>query len=94
MLRASILILALVLAVAGCGGGTESGDVGGEAAGIVPAGVALYVTGNTDFEGEEWQAAEELVRKFPDGERGIQMLLEDLQEEEDVDFEADVKPAL
>jgi hypothetical protein len=88
----SILILVLVLALAGCGG--ETGDVGGEAAGVVPADVVLYVSGNTDFEGDEWQAAEELVRKFPDGERGIQMLLEDLQEEEDLDFEADVKPAL
>ncbi|MGH3007703.1 MAG: hypothetical protein ACRDOS_17670, partial [Gaiellaceae bacterium] len=86
----SILILVLVLALAGCGG--ETGDVGGEAAGLVPADVVLYVSGNTDFEGDEWQAAEELVRKFPDGERGIQMLLEDLQEEEDLDFEADVKP--
>ena len=94
MRAATILILALVLALAGCGGGTESGDIGGEAASVVPAGVALYVSGNTDFEGDEWQAAEELVRKFPDGERGIQMLLEDLQEQEDIDFEADVKPAL
>ena len=93
MRTATVLILALVLALAGCGGGTESGDVGGEAAGIVPAGAALYISGNTDFEGDEWEAAEELVRRFPDGERAIQMLLEDLQAE-DVDFEADVKPAL
>ncbi|HYY76672.1 MAG TPA: DUF3352 domain-containing protein [Gaiellaceae bacterium] len=93
MRTATVLILALVVALAGCGGGTESGDAGGEAASIVPAGAALYISGNTDFEGDEWEAAEELVRRFPDGERAIQMLLEDLQAE-DVDFEADVKPAL
>ena len=88
----STLALALVLALAGCGG--EAGDAGGEAAGIVPADVALYVSGNTDFEGEEWRAAEELVRKFPDGERAIGELLSQLEADEGVSFEEDVKPAL
>src|SRR5919106_678880 len=52
MRKAWILILTLVLALAGCGGGTESGAVGGEAAGIVPASGALYVSGNIDFEAD------------------------------------------
>jgi hypothetical protein len=88
----SALTVGVVLALAGCGG--ELGDAGGDAAGIVPADVALYVSGNTDFEGEEWQAAEELVRKFPDGERAIQMLLSELEADEGLSFEEDVKPAL
>src|SRR5687767_2245307 len=86
-----LLALTLVLALAGCGGG--GGEAGGAAADFVPADVGLYATGNTDFESEEWQQAEELVGRFPDGERAIAMLLEELQEE-DVDFEQDVRPAL
>ena len=78
------------LALAGCGG--DEAAVGGAAADVVPANVALYVSSNTDFEGEEWQQAEELVRKFPDGDRAIRELLATI-EEEDVDFEEDVKPA-
>jgi Protein of unknown function (DUF3352) len=84
--------LAVALGVAGCGGGT--GAVGGEAASIVPAEAAVYVSGNTDFESEEWQQAEALVRKFPDGERAIGKLLEELEAEEGLSFEEDVKPAL
>lgn len=87
-----VLLIGLVLALAGCGG--AAGDVGGEAAGVVPADVALYVSGNTDFESEEWQAAEELVAKFPSGERALAELLAELEADEGVSFEEDVKPAL
>ncbi|HEX2044589.1 MAG TPA: DUF3352 domain-containing protein [Gaiellaceae bacterium] len=86
------LLLALVLAAAACGG--EGGGAGGEAASIVPADVAFYVSVDTDFEGERWQQAEELVRKFPDGERAVEMLLSELEADEGVSFEEDVKPAL
>jgi Protein of unknown function (DUF3352) len=92
----ALLTLALGLATAvgaaGCGGGTAA--VGGEAASIVPAEAAVYVSGNTDFESEEWQQAEALVRKFPDGERAIGELLSKLESEEGVNFEEDIKPAL
>jgi Protein of unknown function (DUF3352) len=84
--------LAVALGAAGCGGGTAA--VGGEAASIVPAEAAVYVSGNTDFESEEWQQAEALVRKFPDGERAIGELLTKLESEEGLSFEEDVKPAL
>lgn len=88
-----VAALALVLSGAGCGGGAEGG-AGGEAAGIVPAGAALYVSGDTDFDGDQWQAAADLVRKFPDGDEAVSMLLSELESEEGIDFEQDVKPAL
>jgi hypothetical protein len=84
--------LAVALGAAGCGGGTAA--VGGEAASIVPAEAAVYVSGNTDLESEEWQQAEALVRKFPDGERAIGKLLSEFEAEEGLSFEEDVKPAL
>lgn len=84
--------LAVAVGAAGCGGGSAA--VGGEAASIVPAEAAVYVSGNTDFESEEWQQAEALVRKFPDGERAIAKLLSELEAEGGLSFEEDVKPAL
>jgi hypothetical protein len=84
-------VLAAAVALAACG--SDGADVGGSAAGVVPADVALYVSGTTDFDGEEWQRAEELVKRFPDGERALRELLADFESEEGLDFEQDVKPA-
>jgi len=85
-----MLSAVLALVATGCGGS----DAGGGAAEIVPADVALYASLDTDFEGDQWQAADALVRRFPDGPRLVQQLLDDLESEEGVDFEQDVKPAL
>ena len=84
-------VLAAALILAGCG--SDGAAVGGSAAAIVPADVALYVSGDTDFEGDQWQQAEELVKRFPDGERALRELLADFESEEGLDFEQDVKPA-
>ena len=92
-LGAFLAALALAVAVAGCGGGDDAG-VGGEAAKVVPAGVLLYVSVDTDFEGDQWQTATELVRKFPDGERAISDLLAEFESQEGIDFEEDIRPAL
>jgi hypothetical protein len=89
LLGVSAVFAALVLT--GCGG--DEAGVAGSAAGVVPANVALYATLNTDFEGDEWQQAEELVRRFPDGDRAIRELLATIEDEDDIDFEQDVKPA-
>jgi hypothetical protein len=68
--------LASVLALAGCGSAAEDGaPAAGASAGVVPADVALYVSVGTDFDGEEWQRAEDLFRRFPEGERAIEELL-------------------
>ena len=82
---------ALVLAVAGCGGAEGAGS-GGEAAGIVPASAAVYVSINADVESDQWQQLLELVRRFPDHERLESQLLQSLSEE-GVDWRQDVDPA-
>jgi hypothetical protein len=85
----SILAVSLTLAVAGCGG--EGGDAGTDAASFAPQSAAFFVTFAT--EGEEWESAEELYRRFPAAERARREVLEDLAEE-DLDWDRDVRPAL
>ena len=91
--RALPLLLALALLAAGCGGGGEADEVG-SGADIVPASAPVFISVNTDFEGGEWKTIRGLVEKFPDGERAVQMLREEFEEDEGVDWESDVRPAL
>lgn len=91
VLRVSALCAVGAFLVAGCGGGGEV--AGADGADRVPASADLFVAVNTDFESEEWKAASDLVDKFPGGDEAVRQLLGSF-EEDDVDFERDVKPAL
>ena len=89
------LLLALATAVsvllaAGCGG---AGSPGG-AAEAVPADVALYAVVDTDFEGDQWEAVQELAAKFPGGEDLLGRIADEIEAEGELDFEEDVEPAL
>jgi hypothetical protein len=89
----SVLLAALVaLVAAACGG---DGDPGG-AAGVVPADALFYALVDTDFEGEQWDAVQELAAKFPGGDDLLVRLVEEVESasDEDLDFERDVEPAL
>lgn len=82
--------VALTLA-AGCGG--DEGVAVGGGAEVAPASSALFASVNTDFDGEQWRQAEELLDRFPAGREALGDMLNQL-EAEDVDFEQDVKPAV
>lgn len=84
------LVVSLALATAGCGGAAGSGPDGAAEA---PANATFFVAVDTDFESTQWDNARTLVAKFPDGDRAVDFLLDQLSED-GVDFEADVKPAL
>jgi hypothetical protein len=87
------LIATLVLAVVACGSedvGTGGGPSGATA---LKAGALVYVEGVTDPDSDQWQQTEDLLRRFPDGERWIAKLRE-LVADQGVDWEGDVKPAL
>ena len=88
-----LFVLAAVLVAPGCGGG---GEGGGEGAGIAPADVAFYAAFDTDFDSDEWNDAQRLAGKFPDGDDLGRRLLAEIDEdtEGDLDFERDVEPAL
>ncbi|MDQ3867082.1 MAG: DUF3352 domain-containing protein [Actinomycetota bacterium] len=91
--RLPALLAALgALAVGGCGGDGSGGELG-SGADLVPADVAYFAAVNTDFEGDQWQAAERLVMRFPAAGKALGELRRDL-ESDDLDFERDVKPAV
>jgi Protein of unknown function (DUF3352) len=101
--RAGSIVLALLLAllVAACGGGGgDDKDQAGVAAGSVPAG-ADYVPSTavafaslvTDSESSQWDAARELLNKFPGRERVISMVEQALAQQQ-LNFESDIDPAL
>ena len=82
----------LVLLASGCGG---AGAPGG-AAEVVPADAAFYLVADTDFEGDQWDAVQELATRFPGGEDLLGRIVEEIESEsgEEIDFEEDVDPAL
>jgi len=90
---ASVLFAALLaFLVAGCGG---AGSPGG-AAEVAPADAAFYLVVDADFEGDQWDAVQELASRFPGGEDLIGRIVQEIESEsgEALDFEQDVDPAL
>jgi uncharacterized protein DUF3352 len=86
------LVTGLAVVAAGCGGGSGgASSVAG--ADIAPASAPLFISVNTDFEGDQIKAFRTLLDKFPGSDGLLRMALAEL-EQEDVDFEQDVKPAL
>jgi Protein of unknown function (DUF3352) len=67
-----LLLAALLPIVAGCGKTGQAGN----AASVVPADVAAYVSVDTSFQGGQWRAVRDLIGKFPDGEGALDELLD------------------
>jgi hypothetical protein len=93
---APVLIAMLALIAAGCGGSTTT--AGGVGTGPSPAaelkpGALVYWETATDPGSDQWQQAEELLRRFPDGEKWLAQLRKKITAE-GLDWEEDVKPAL
>jgi Protein of unknown function (DUF3352) len=90
--RIALLAVSVLLAtLAGCGGTAQPGSGAAE---VVPAGVPVFVSVDTDFDGEQWTQVEELIRRFPAGAEALDDFLANLATAEDLDFEQDLKPAL
>jgi hypothetical protein len=86
----------IVLLVAGCGG--SSSTASGIASGPSPAaelkpGALAYWEAVSDPASDHWQQAEDLVRRFPDGDKWIEQLSKKIADQ-GVDWEQDVGPAL
>jgi Protein of unknown function (DUF3352) len=96
--RRSVVLLTAALAgsaiaMAGCGGDSESGSSAGDVASFVPSSSPLYLEVTTDFEGAQWQQVEGLAKQFP----GYPKLERTLQREltaGDVNFDRDIRPLL
>ncbi len=96
--RILALSAALVaLALAGCGGGDD--DASGpldEALSYLPEKAPFAVAIDTDLEGDQVEAVDSLLAKFPLGVESVEGALEEelAGGEQNVDFEKDVKPLL
>jgi hypothetical protein len=87
----AILVVALLSLAVGCGEqSTASGPAG---ASIAPASAAFFVSIRTDSDSEQWNQAEDLIAKFPDGRHAIDSILGELSGK-GVDFQRDLQPAL
>ena len=58
-----------------------------------PASTAIFATVDTDTEGDQWQALDALLAKFPDGKGAIDKALSEFGSEEGLSFENDIRPA-
>ena len=88
------LIATFTLVAAGCGG--SSSTAGGVGSGPSPAaelkpGALVYWETVTDPNSDQWQQAEDLVRRFPDGDKWIEKFRQSV---DGANWEQDVKPAL
>jgi hypothetical protein len=80
----------LTLLAGACGSGSTSASGG---ATLAPASTAVFVAIDTDSGGDQWQAAEALLDKFPGGSDLIAGALQSL-EGENLDYATDIEPAL
>jgi Protein of unknown function (DUF3352) len=91
-MRAGLAFLAALTLVTACGG-SNVGAGPATSAGLLKAGALVYLQTVSNPESAQWEQAEDLLAKFPDGERWLAQLKQQLQDE-GVTWEQDVKPAL
>jgi hypothetical protein len=84
------LLLVLLPLLAGCGAEGPSGPQG---ASVAPGSAKLFLAVDTSFDSSQWKTASDLAAKFPDSDRALKLLFDELGAK-GIDFEADVKPAL
>ncbi len=90
MRRLGLLLAALALVLAGCGGTTNPSAGAGD---IVPASVPLFVALDTDLDSSQWQAVNKLASKFPDKQKAVDSINQQLLKK-GLDWDRDLKPAL
>jgi Protein of unknown function (DUF3352) len=86
------LLVALALAVSGCGAQEQSAASGG--AELVSATAPIFVSIDSNLSSDQWQQVDELFRKFPIRSEALASLRSSLEDETGLDYEQDVKPAL
>jgi Protein of unknown function (DUF3352) len=87
----AVLVLVLLSLAVGCG--EQNAASGPAGASIAPASAGFFVSIRTDSDSEQWQQAEDLIGKFPDGRRAVDSVLRELSGK-GVDFQRDLQPAL
>jgi hypothetical protein len=89
-----VLLLAIALLASSCGGSESSSVTGGDsAATVAPAGSIAYIALDTNADSAQRTQLEQLLARFPDGDRLSTDVL-DAVNEEGLDWKRDVEPAL
>ena len=86
------LLLALALAVSGCGAKKHAPASGG--AEIVSATAPVFVSIDSNLSSDQWTQVDKLLHKFPAYPQLISEVRSSLKNDEGLDYERDVKPAL
>jgi len=86
------VLVAIALAVSGCGSDKQAGTVPA-GADFAPASSAVYISGVTDPSSSQWEKAETLLGRFPGRDKLLASFRKDLQKE-GLSWERDIKPAL
>jgi len=86
-------LLAMALAVAGCGAKNQSSSTVPEGADFAPASSVVYLTAVTDPSSDQWQKIDALLGKFPGRAKLTASFKKDLAKD-GLTWEGDFKPAL
>jgi Protein of unknown function (DUF3352) len=90
----TIPLVLLAVLIAGCGGGGDSGSALDSALSYLPKDAPFAVAIDTDLDGDQYQALQDLIKKFPFGGQLQDSLRQQLEQGSNVDFNDDVKPIL
>lgn len=95
MTALAVLLAALGLAVAGCGGAAEpaGGSVPGSAS-LAPADALAFVTVTTDDSSSQWTEAADLLARLPGATEDLQKEIASALDEQNLTWKEDVEPAL
>jgi hypothetical protein len=85
------LLVGLALAVSGCGAKNQGSVPAG--AEFAPGSAPVYIAVSTDPDGEQWKAADRLLKKFPGREKLLAGFQKDIRKQ-GLSWETDIKPAL
>jgi hypothetical protein len=90
-----LAMLASAALLAACNGDEISGDALESSLAYVPAGTPFVVAIDTDVEGDQIRALDDIVGRFPEGDGIARMLQQEIEQGADgVSYEDDVRPLL
>ena len=95
LLAPTAAILACAVLAAGCNGDESSGGALESSLAYVPPNTPFAVAIDTDVEGDQYQALDDVLGRFPSGDAVAQMLQQQIEQGADgVSYEDDVRPLL
>jgi hypothetical protein len=92
--RLLLFFAALALVVSGCGTKSVSGTGLDESLQYVPKNAALVIAVDTQTDGKQWQAVDDMLGKFPFGGQVKNQIKSSFNTRTGLDYDKDVKPVL